>query len=154
MESSCCIQFLIKLLKPVTSAASEEKLPKIGSKLLRVKNDSEVTRGTSSKLDCTSVSIITKVKEILGSCKELKPNFGDDYVLGRPESSPKWIALLITEKTSVSTISLEGNMAKKSCLRIVCLNMWVFLIHEIPRGNLLFFGKINCIILIVMRGLS
>ncbi|KAK4770006.1 hypothetical protein SAY87_030538 [Trapa incisa] len=109
LESSCCILFLIKLLKPVTSAAIEDKLPKIGSKLLCIKNDSEVTRGTSNMLDRTSVSIITKVKEILGSCKELKSTFGDDYVLGRPESSPRWIVLSIMEKSSVSTISLEEN---------------------------------------------
>ncbi|KAK4796363.1 hypothetical protein SAY86_028689 [Trapa natans] len=107
LESSCCIWFLIQLLKPVTSSANEDTLPKIGSKLLRVKNDSEVTLGTSSKLDRTSVSIITKVKEILGSCKELKPTFGDDYVLGRPESTPRWIVLLIMEKSSIPTVSLE-----------------------------------------------
>ncbi|PKI40115.1 hypothetical protein CRG98_039487 [Punica granatum] len=107
LESPSCIQFLIKLLKPVTSVANEDKLPRIGSKLLRVRNDAGVLRGTSSKLDRSSVTIISRVKEILGSCKELKSTLGDDCALGRPELSAKWIALSTMEKASVSTISLE-----------------------------------------------
>ncbi|GMI72811.1 Wings apart-like protein 1 [Hibiscus trionum] len=107
LESPCCIRFLIKLLKPITPAAKENKTEKVGFKLLALLKDADVSRDTTQVLDSSSAAIVSKVEEILVSCKEMKPRCGDDRCLRRPELSPKWVALLTLEKACLSKISLE-----------------------------------------------
>ena len=89
--------------------ATEDKAPKIGRKLLALRNDADVCRETMKRVDSSSVAIVSKVQEILVSCKELKSSGENDSGAGRPELCPKWIALLTMEKACLTTISLEGN---------------------------------------------
>ncbi|XP_075666383.1 wings apart-like protein 1 [Castanea sativa] len=107
LESSSCIRFLIKLLKPTVSMATEDKAPKIGLKLLALRNDADICRDTMKRVDSSSAAIVSKVQEILITCKELKSSCDDDTGTGRPELCPKWIALLTMEKACLTTISLE-----------------------------------------------
>ncbi|XP_022723242.1 uncharacterized protein LOC111280291 isoform X2 [Durio zibethinus] len=107
LESPSCIGFLIKLLKPVISTAKENRTEKMGYKLLALQKDADISRDTTKVLDSSSAAIISKVEEILISCKEMKSRCGDDSGLRRPELSPKWIALLTLEKACLSKISLE-----------------------------------------------
>ncbi|XP_022715911.1 uncharacterized protein LOC111275068 isoform X1 [Durio zibethinus] len=107
LESPGCIRFLIKLLKPVIPTAKENKTGKVGFKLLALRKDANVSRDTNKVLDSSSAAIISKVEEILVTCKEMKSRCGDDSGLRRPELSPKWIALLTLEKACLSKISLE-----------------------------------------------
>ncbi|XVF27668.1 hypothetical protein REPUB_Repub14bG0128500 [Reevesia pubescens] len=107
LESPTCIRFLIKLLKPVIPTAKENKTGKVGFKLLALRKDADISRDTTKVLDSSSAAIISKVEEILVSCKEIKSRCGDDSGLKRPELSPKWIALLTLEKACLSKISLE-----------------------------------------------
>ncbi|OMO65133.1 Wings apart-like protein [Corchorus olitorius] len=106
LESPACIRFLIKLLKPVIPTAKENKIGKVGFKLLALRKDADISRDTSKVLDSSSAAIISKVEEILVSCKEMKPRCGDDSGL-RSELNPKWVALLTLEKACLSKISLE-----------------------------------------------
>lgn len=106
LDSSSCIRFLIKLLNPLTSDATKDKVPTIGSKLLSLRKDAAFSQ-ESKGLDATSVAIMLKVQEILVNAKEMKPSDGDDNRVEKPELSPKWIALLTMEKACLSTISLE-----------------------------------------------
>ncbi|XP_062096625.1 wings apart-like protein 2 [Humulus lupulus] len=105
LESPSCIRFLIRLLKPILSTATEEKLPKIGSKLLALRTD--ILQNTKKKLDSSSAALFSKVREVLVSCKEIKSSHKDDSSMEKPELCPKWIALLTMEKSCLSTISLE-----------------------------------------------
>ncbi|XP_057948933.1 wings apart-like protein 1 isoform X2 [Malania oleifera] len=107
LESPSCIHFLLKLLKPIVSDSSKDKAPSIGCKLLALRKDADALQDTSKGLDSSSDTIALKVQEILVSCKELKSTDGSGNGVGRPELSPKWIALLTMEKASLSTISLE-----------------------------------------------
>ncbi|XP_038995169.1 wings apart-like protein 1 [Hibiscus syriacus] len=107
LESPCCIQFLIKTLKPITPTAKENKTEKVGFKLLALLKDADISRDTTQVLDSSSAAIASKVEEILVSCKEMKPKCGDDTGLRRPELIPKWIVLLTLEKACLSKISLE-----------------------------------------------
>ncbi|EOY28305.1 WAPL protein, putative isoform 1 [Theobroma cacao] len=107
LESPSCIRFLIKLLKPVIPTAKENKTGKVGSKLLALRKGADMSRDTTKMLDSSSAAIISKVEEILVSCKEMKSRHGDDSGLRRPELIPKWIALLTLEKACLSKISLE-----------------------------------------------
>ncbi|KAL5839596.1 hypothetical protein ACOSQ4_012204 [Xanthoceras sorbifolium] len=107
LESNGCIRFLIKLLKPVSSTGTDDKTRKIGSKLLALRKDTDTTRDTTKISDSSSSAILSKVQEILVSCKEMKSHCGDDAKIGRPELSPKWIALLAMEKACLSKISFE-----------------------------------------------
>ncbi|XP_071724387.1 LOW QUALITY PROTEIN: wings apart-like protein 2 [Rutidosis leptorrhynchoides] len=107
LESPNSIRFLIKCLKPTTSVATEDKAPKIGSKLLAICRDSNISRGTSRMSDSTSAGILSKVQDILVSCKELKSNRVFDSGVKRPELDPIWIALLTMEKGCLSKISFE-----------------------------------------------
>lgn len=93
----------------MVSMATEDKAPKIGRKLLALRNDADVCRETMKRVDSSSVAIVSKVQEILVSCKELKSSGENDSGVGRPELCPKWIALLTMEKACLTTISLEGN---------------------------------------------
>lgn len=85
----------------------EEKVPKIGCKLLALRTGADM-QSTVKKLDSSSAAILSKVHEILVSCKVIKPSCGDDSGIAKPELCPKWIALLTMEKACLSTISLEG----------------------------------------------
>ncbi|KAB2025481.1 hypothetical protein ES319_D06G152000v1 [Gossypium barbadense] len=107
LESPCCIRFLMKILKPIIPPAKENKTEKVGFKLLALRKDANVSRDTIKVLDSSSAAIISKVEEILVSCKEMKSRFGDDSDVRRPELSPKWIALLTLEKACLSRISIE-----------------------------------------------
>ncbi|KAF8391374.1 hypothetical protein HHK36_023678 [Tetracentron sinense] len=107
LDSPVCIRFLLKLLKPPMPDTPQDKAPTIGCKLLAFRKDPGILRETSKILDSSSAAIISKVQEILVSCKEMKPSNGDDDGIGRPELSPKWIALLTMEKACLSTVSLE-----------------------------------------------
>ncbi|GMJ14159.1 Wings apart-like protein 1 [Hibiscus trionum] len=118
LESPSCIRFLLKLLKPVIPAAKENKTGKIGYKLLALHKDVGISRNTTKVSDSSSAAIISKVEEILVSCKEMKSICGDNSGLKRPELSPKWIALLILEKACLSKMSLEdttGMVRKTGC---------------------------------------
>lgn len=88
--------------------ATEDKAPKIGLKLLALRNEADICRDTMKRVDSSSAAIVSKVQEILISCKELKSSCDDDIGMGRPELCPKWIALLTMEKACLTTISLEG----------------------------------------------
>ena len=90
------------------STATEEKVPKIGCKLLALRMGSDVSQNTKKKLDSSSAAIFSKVNEILMSCKEIKSSHWDGSGMEKPELCPKWIALLTMEKACISTISLEG----------------------------------------------
>ena len=108
LESPTCIRFLIKLLKPIISTATEDKTRNIGSKLLALRKDSDILRDTSKLADSSSTAIAAKVQEILVNCKDMKSHSGDDSRTERPELTPKWIALLSIEKACLSKISFEG----------------------------------------------
>ncbi|KAG6694604.1 hypothetical protein I3843_09G057200 [Carya illinoinensis] len=106
LESPSCIYFLIKLLNPMVSMSTEDKEPKIGRKLLALRNVTSVCRDAAKRVDSSS-TIVSKVWEVLVSCKELKSSFEGDRGMVRPELCPKWIALLTMEKACLTTISLE-----------------------------------------------
>ncbi|CAN1810718.1 Wings apart-like protein 1 [Linum perenne] len=107
LESPSCIHFLLKLLKPVPSVATEDKTRNIGSKLLALRRDSNVLRDTSKLLDSSSSAILAKVDEILVSSKVIKSQCGDNKGIERPELTPKYISLLTMEKACISRIALE-----------------------------------------------
>ncbi|XP_073268695.1 wings apart-like protein 2 isoform X2 [Populus alba] len=116
LESPTCIRFLIKLLKPIISTATEDKTRNIGSKLLALRKDSDILRDTSKLADSSSTAIAAKVQEILVNCKDMKSHSGDDSRTERPELTPKWIALLSMEKACLSKISFEdtSGMVRKT----------------------------------------
>ncbi|KAG6778717.1 hypothetical protein POTOM_015061 [Populus tomentosa] len=116
LESPTSIHFLIRLLKPIISTATEDKARNIGSKLLSLRKESDIVRDTSKLADSTSTAIAAKVQEILVNCKEMKSHCGDDSRMERPELSPKWIALLSMEKACLSKISFEdtSGMVRKT----------------------------------------
>ncbi|XP_058078033.1 wings apart-like protein 1 [Magnolia sinica] len=107
LDSTPCIRFLLKLLNPPTSDSIEDKAPSFGGKLLAIRNGPGILRGMTQRLDSSATAIISKVQEILLSCKEVKPSNRDDDGIGRPELSSKWISLLTMEKACLSTVSLE-----------------------------------------------
>ena len=115
LESPSCIRFLIRLLKPIAFASIEEKLPKIGSKLLALRTGADSLHNSNKRLDSSSAAIFSKVHEVLVSCKEIKSIQGNSGT-ERPELCPKWIALLTMERACLSTISLEGIF--------LCWNWW------------------------------
>lgn len=116
MESPSCVRFLIRLLKPIVSTATEDKVPKIGCKLLALRTGADTMQNTTKKVDSSSAAIFSKVHEILVSCKEMKPGCGDDTGIVKPELCPKWISLLTMEKACLSTISLEGLFSFKAMI--------------------------------------
>ncbi|RDX74768.1 hypothetical protein CR513_45444, partial [Mucuna pruriens] len=106
LESPGCIQFLIKLLRPIVSTAIKDKVPKFGSKLLSLRQNDDMLKNTTGRLDSSSVEVFSRVQEILVNCKELKACQNDSRV-ERPELCPKWLALLTMEKACLSAISLD-----------------------------------------------
>ncbi|KAK9056314.1 hypothetical protein SSX86_027404 [Deinandra increscens subsp. villosa] len=106
LDSSSAIRFLLKLLKPVTTNATKNKVSTLGSKLVAISKDAPIFNDGKGE-EPTSVAILQKVEEILVTCKELKQRSDSDSETKRPELNPKWIALLIMEKACLSTVSLE-----------------------------------------------
>ncbi|KAK7319658.1 hypothetical protein RJT34_04381 [Clitoria ternatea] len=107
LESPGCVQFLIKLLRPIVSAAVKDKAPKLGSKLLSLLQNDDMLKNTTGRLDSSSVEVFSRVQEILLNCKELKTSGQNDSRVERPELCPKWIALLTMEKACLSALSLD-----------------------------------------------
>ncbi|OVA13219.1 Wings apart-like protein [Macleaya cordata] len=107
LDSPICIRFLLNLLSPSIPVSTEDKAPSIGCKLLTSHRNFGILRERTKKLDASSTAIISKVQDILLSCKEIEPSNRDDDGMGRPELSPKWIALLTMEKACLSTVSLQ-----------------------------------------------
>ncbi|MED6207528.1 hypothetical protein PIB30_036685 [Stylosanthes scabra] len=106
LESPGCVQFLIKLLRPIASMASADKALKFGSKILVLHKNVGSLENIRERWDSSSVAIFSMVQQILVSCKELKPTCQDDNSLERPELSPEWLALLAIEKACLSSSSL------------------------------------------------
>ncbi|GFP97390.1 hypothetical protein PHJA_001883100 [Phtheirospermum japonicum] len=107
-DSPNFIRFLIKMLKPLSSSAVKEKALPIGSKLLSLCKNVGFLQESAKGTDSSSTAIMLKVREILVSCKEMKPR--DDIDGGgieEPELNPKWISLLTMEKACSSRISIE-----------------------------------------------
>ncbi|KAH6763968.1 hypothetical protein C2S51_015217 [Perilla frutescens var. frutescens] len=108
LYSPSSMRFLIKLLKPLSSAAAKEKSQPIGSKLLGLCKNPGYSQDLAKETDSTSTQIMLKVREILVNCKEMKPIDDSDGVKQEPELNPKWISLLTIEKACSSSISIEG----------------------------------------------
>ncbi|OIV94345.1 hypothetical protein TanjilG_21685 [Lupinus angustifolius] len=107
LESSGCVRFLIKLLRPIFSPDIEDKAPKFGSKLLSLRQNDDMLKTKTGRLDSSSIAVYSRVQEILVNCKELKTTCQNDNVVERPELCPKWLALLTMEKACLSAISLD-----------------------------------------------
>ncbi|KAI3741145.1 hypothetical protein L1987_58812 [Smallanthus sonchifolius] len=106
LDSPSAIRFLLKLLKPVTTSATKNKVSTLGSKLVALSKDAPIFNDGKGD-ESASVAILQKVEEILVSCKELKQRGESDSDTNRPELNPKWVALLTMEKACLSTVSLE-----------------------------------------------
>ncbi|AQK67583.1 WAPL (Wings apart-like protein regulation of heterochromatin) protein [Zea mays] len=63
--------------------------------------------GSNKDVDSCSEDILSKVEEILLSCKEIKPADRDYKRTTRPELCSKWLALLTMEKACLSVVALE-----------------------------------------------
>ncbi|KAM3408783.1 hypothetical protein ACQJBY_001696 [Aegilops geniculata] len=105
LNSESCIRFLLKLLNPPIDA-NDVKAPSIGSKLLGI-SKVQMFNGSNKDSDSSSEDIISKVEEILLSCKEIKPLDRDGKRASRPELCSKWLALLTMEKACLSAVALE-----------------------------------------------
>ncbi|KAL6883510.1 hypothetical protein ACP4OV_010924 [Aristida adscensionis] len=105
LDSESCVHFLLKLLNPPVNAV-DAKAPSIGSKLLGI-SKFQMLSGPNKDADSSSEDILSKVEEILVSCKEIKPVDKDDKRTARPELSSKWLALLTMEKACLSAVALE-----------------------------------------------
>lgn len=114
MESPNCIQFLIKLLKPVVSVSAKVKPRNIGSRLLSVIKDVDAARDAASTHDSSSCDVLSRVHEIHANCKEFRLIDSYEIEKMRPELSTKWVALLAIEKACLSKISFDGTSS--SCL--------------------------------------
>lgn len=108
MYSPSSIRFLIKLLKPLSSAAAKDKSQPIGSKLLGLCKNAGYSQDSAKGTDSTSAELMQKVREILVNCKEMKPIDDSDDGKHEPELNPKWISMLTIEKACSSSISIEG----------------------------------------------
>ncbi|KAM0072583.1 putative wing apart-like protein [Helianthus debilis subsp. tardiflorus] len=106
LDSPNAIRFLLKLLKPVTTSVTKNKVSTLGSKLVALSKDTSIFNDGKGD-ESTATAISQKVEEILVSCKELKQRSASDGDAKRPELNPKWVALLTMEKACLSTVSLE-----------------------------------------------
>ncbi|KAI4299360.1 hypothetical protein L6164_032827 [Bauhinia variegata] len=107
LESPGCIRFLIKLLRPIVSTATEDKSSKFSSKLLALRKNADVSKNTEGRLDSSSAALVSRVQEILVNCKAIKMTYLGDPGIQRPELCPKWLVLLTMEKACLSAISLD-----------------------------------------------
>ncbi|PAN46663.1 hypothetical protein PAHAL_9G205800 [Panicum hallii] len=105
LDSETCVHFLLKLLNPPVNVV-DAKAPSIGSKLLGI-SKFQMLNGANKDADSSSEDILSKVEEILLSCKEIKPLDSDDRRTARPELCSKWLALLTMEKACLSAVALE-----------------------------------------------
>ncbi|XP_062200631.1 wings apart-like protein 2 [Phragmites australis] len=105
LDSETCVHFLLKLLNPPVNV-DDAKAPSIGSKLLGI-SKCHMLNGSNKDADSSSEDILSKVEEILLSCKEIKPLDRDDKKTTRPELCSKWLALLTMEKACLSAVALE-----------------------------------------------
>ena len=127
LNSESCIRFLLKLLNPPMDA-NDVKAPSIGSKLLGI-SKVQMFNGSNKDSDSSSEDIISKVEEILLSCKEIKPLDRDGKRASRPELCSKWLALLTMEKACLSAVALEGMVFNQ------------FLDHDYPIAIIAFTAK-------------
>lgn len=95
------------LLNPPISHSVEKKPPKVRFNLLEI-HKPQTLNSAIKGTDSSSRAIISKVKEILVSCNEIKSGNENVDDMKRPEFSSKWIALLIMEKACLSTVSFAG----------------------------------------------
>ncbi|XP_050367751.1 wings apart-like protein 2 [Argentina anserina] len=107
LESPSSINCLIRFCKPIVSKITEDTAPKIGRKLLALRLGADISHCAPKRIDSSLTAILSKVHEILVTCKEMKPSSSDESEMNMPELCPKWIALLTMEKACLSTISLE-----------------------------------------------
>ncbi|XP_020581648.1 uncharacterized protein LOC110025482 isoform X2 [Phalaenopsis equestris] len=107
LESPACLRFLLMLLNPPISHSVEKK-PQKGRFNLLDRHKPQTLDSASKGVDSSSRAIISKVKEILVNCNEIKSGNENDDGMKRPEFSSKWIALLIMEKACLSTVSFAG----------------------------------------------
>ncbi|KAC9975343.1 hypothetical protein E3N88_45006 [Mikania micrantha] len=106
LDSPSAIRFLLKLLKPVTTSVTKNKVSTLGSKLVALSKDAPIFNDGKGE-ESASAAILQKVEEIIVNCKELKQRAESNSDTKRPGLNPKWIALLIMEKACLSTVSLE-----------------------------------------------
>ncbi|KAI0488227.1 hypothetical protein KFK09_028054 [Dendrobium nobile] len=104
LDSPSCLRFLLMLLNPPISHSVEKKPPKVRFNLLEI-HKPQTLNSAIKGTDSSSRAIISKVKEILVSCNEIKSGNENVDDMKRPEFSSKWIALLIMEKACLSTVS-------------------------------------------------
>ncbi|KAL1562705.1 wings apart-like protein 2 [Salvia divinorum] len=107
LYSPSSARFLIKLLKPLSSAVFKEKSQPIGSKLLGLCKNAGCSENSAKEAGSTSTEIMRMVREILVNCKEIKPVDNIDGEKQEPELNPKWISLLTIEKACSSSIIIE-----------------------------------------------
>ncbi|CAI8618192.1 unnamed protein product [Vicia faba] len=107
LESPSCVQFLIKLLRPIVSTDIKDKAPNIGSKLLSLRQSNDMLKIMTSRFDSSSVAVFSRVQEVLVNCKDLKATCQNSSGTERPELCPKWLTLLTMEKACLSAISLD-----------------------------------------------
>ncbi|TKV93114.1 hypothetical protein SEVIR_9G204700v4 [Setaria viridis] len=105
LDSETCVHFLLKLLNPPVNVV-DAKTSSIGSKLLGI-SKFQMLNGPNKDTDSSSEDILSKVEEILLSCKEIKPLDRDGRRTARPELCSKWLALLTMEKACLSAVALE-----------------------------------------------
>ncbi|CAN0852970.1 Wings apart-like protein 2 [Linum grandiflorum] len=110
LGSTRCIRFLLKLLKPALPVATKDKTRNFGSKLVGIGRNLNVSRDTGkvAVVDSGSSAIITKVEEILMSCEEIKSRVWLNKGVEKPESTSKFVALLIMEKACLPKIDTSG----------------------------------------------
>ncbi|KAL3519719.1 hypothetical protein ACH5RR_017868 [Cinchona calisaya] len=111
LDSPSCIRFLMKLLRPLTSDAPNVKASSFGSKLLAIRMDPDMSQNSANGSE-SSAAIMLKVREVLISCKDLKPRDANDGCMELPELNPKWISLLTMEKACFSTVSIEDTSGR------------------------------------------
>jgi hypothetical protein len=109
LDSETCVHFLLKLLNPPVNVV-DAKTSSIGSKLLGI-SKFQMLNGPIKDTDSGSEDILSKVEEILLSCKEIKPLDRDGRRTARPELCSKWLALLTMEKACLSAVALEGEFS-------------------------------------------
>jgi hypothetical protein len=108
LDSETCINFLLKLLNPPVGVV-DANAPSIGSKLLGI-SKFQMLNGSNKDADSSSEDILSKVEEILLSCKEIKPVDRVDKRTSRPELCSKWLALLTMEKACLSAVGIDGTL--------------------------------------------
>lgn len=96
----------------------DAKAPSIGSKLLGI-SKFQMLNGSNKDADSSSEDILSKVEEILLSCKEIRPVDRVEKKTARPELCSKWLALLTMEKACLSAVGIDGTLFN-------------FLIHGLP----------------------